>query len=118
METTNRINMENTLEQLDPKWKAHHVEPAKPDHFIEENFFTAEEYGQIYDVVVKTMQRGIDEAGDQWAFFLQISNNGFYILNEDEEGKVRYPQSIKDKIKTRMEHLVGEPVREPGVFFA
>ena len=74
MEATNRINMENTLPALDPKWKAHHVEPAKPDHFVEENFFTAEEYGAIYDVVVKTMQRGLDEAGDKWAFFLKISN--------------------------------------------
>lgn len=110
--------MEKTLPALDPKWKAHHVEPALPNHFLEENFFTAEEYGAIYDVVVKTMQRGIDEAGDQWAYFLHISNNGFYILNEDQEGKVKYPESIKDKIKAKMEVLVGEPVRDPGVFFA
>ena len=105
-------------EPLDPKWKAHHIEPAKPDHYLEPSFFTAEEYGQIYDVVVKTMQRGLDEAGDKWAFFLKISNNGFYILNEDEEGKVKYPVAIKDKIKAKMELLMGEPVRDPGVFFA
>ena len=122
MEQRNRINMSNVeviaKEPLDPKWKAHHIEPAKPDHYLESNFFTAEEYGQIYDVVVKTMQRGLDEAGDKWAFFLKISNNGFYILNEDEEGKVKYPVAIKDKIKAKMESLMGEPVRDPGVFFA
>ena len=110
--------MEKVLEPLDPKWKAHHVEHAKPDHFLEPNFFTAEEYGQIYDIVVKTMQRGIDEANDQWAYFLKISNNGFYILNEDEEGKIRYPEAIKNKIKSKMEVLMGEPVRDPGMFFA
>lgn len=110
--------METTLPALDPKWKAHHVEPAKPDHFLESNFFTAEEYGAIYDIVVKTMQRGLDECGDQWAFFLKISNNGFYILNEDDEGKVVYPESIKNKIKARMESLMGEPVHNPGMFFA
>jgi hypothetical protein len=122
MEQRNRINMskvtEIAKEPLEPKWKAHHIEPAKPDHYLEPSFFTAEEYGQIYDVVVKTMQRGLDEAGDKWAFFLKISNNGFYILNEDEEGKVRYPEAIKNKIKSRMETLMGEPVRDPGVFFA
>ena len=106
------------LQPLDPKWKAHHVEPAKPDHFLEPNFFTAEEYGAIYDIVVKTMQRGIDEADDQWAYFLKISNNGFYILNEDSEGKVRYPESVREKIKKKMEALMGEPVRDPGMFFA
>jgi hypothetical protein len=118
METTNRINMENTLEQLDPKWKAHHVEPAKPDHFVEENFFTAEEYGAIYDVVVKTMQRGIDEKEDQWAYFLKISNNGFYILNEQKENGIMYPDSVKQKFKKKIESLVGEEVQEPGLFFA
>jgi hypothetical protein len=25
-------------EPLEPKWKAHHIEPAKPDHYLEPTF--------------------------------------------------------------------------------
>jgi hypothetical protein len=32
--------------------------------------------------------------------------------------QIMYPDSVKQKFKTRIESLVGEEVREPGLFFA
>jgi Ribonuclease G/E len=90
----------------------------KPEPHVEDNFFSPEEYGAIYDTVVKTMQRGLDEAGDKYAYMTNVTNNGFFVLNEDEEGKVKFPDSIKEKIRKKMEILVQEPVQPIGLMFA
>ena len=88
--------------------------PIKP--ILESDYFTAREYGQIYDVVVKVMQRGIDEANDKYAYMLNLTNNGFMAIFEDE--KVRFPESVRNKVKQRMTDLCDEEVEDVGIMFA
>ena len=90
-------------------------EPIKP--VLKKNFFTAEEYGDIYEVVVRTMQRGLDEAKDKYAYMAKLTNNGFIVLFENDS--IRFPDSIHSKARIEMEKLVdGAEMEDPGILFA
>lgn len=90
------------------------MEPLTPT--LQKEYLTAEEYGDIYSVVVNTMQRGLDEANDKYAYMTNLTNNGFIAIFENND--IQFPEYIREKIKLSMEKLMGVEVEHVGIMFA
>jgi hypothetical protein len=98
------------------------IDPLKPKE--EKNFFTAEEYDEIYKVINHAVELGINDSGDKWQHFKKLTNNGFiaYFFSEhghDPNSKLLgLPKKVQDKIREKFEKESGAPVEHLGMLWA
>lgn len=70
--------------------------------FIEENFFTEEEFDLIYKNVYGRMKKGLDEKNDKYAYLFRFKNNGFITMYQNWDIKVI------DAVRKRGSKLLGD----------
>jgi hypothetical protein len=70
------------------------IEPVAMD-----DFFTQDLIDLVYDNVYSTMQKGIDEKNDKYAYMFKFANNGFITLSRG------WDQKIRDVLKNKAEEL-------------
>lgn len=77
------------------------IEPIAID-----DFFTQDLVDLVYENVDATMQKGIDEKNDKYAYMFKFSNNGFITLNRGWDPKIA--TAIKNKAQELGQNFISE----------
>lgn len=77
------------------------IEPVAMD-----NFFTQDLVDLVYNNVYSTMQKGIDEKNDKYAYMFKFSNNGFITLSRGWDQKII--DTLKNKAKELGQNFIGD----------
>lgn len=70
------------------------------------DFFTQDLIDLVYENVEKTMQKGIVEKNDKYAYMFKFSNNGFITLNRGWDSKIA--TAIKNKARELGQNFIPE----------
>lgn len=70
------------------------------------DFFTQDLVDLVYENVDKTMQKGLVEKNDKYAYMFKFSNNGFITLNQGWDSKIL--SAIKNKGQELGQNFVGD----------
>lgn len=82
--------------------------------FQSSNFFTDQEYNDIYKMVDSVSNKGLEDHGNQYAYWNFLPNNGFIVINSQDS----IPASVRKKCKEEMSRVLGEPCAPVGILFA
>jgi hypothetical protein len=94
--------------------------PVSP--FQEDNFFSEEEYTEIYTILENIMKKGEEDLNDKYGYMKKLTNNGFIAIffselrNQDKLPKLS--DALENKIKAKFEEVAKEPVDHIGIAFA
>lgn len=77
------------------------IEPIEINHF-----FTQDLIDLVYENVDKTMQKGLDEKNDKYAYMFKFSNNGFITLNKGWDPKIA--TAIKNKGQELGQNIISD----------